>query len=160
IACAPGLYVQGRRGDRARRRGAGEGAAASESETADDGGVRHYWRGGEKYVVAAPRPHHASLPRSLPPRPPPGPRFPPVSRLPVPRAWVWHLDYGEPAAPIAPPPSTPSGPRSMIQSAVLITSRLCSMTTTVLPWSVSSWSTSRSFFTSWKCRPVVGSSRM
>jgi hypothetical protein len=32
-----------------------------------------------------------------------------------------------------PPLSPPSGPRSMIQSAVLMTSRLCSMTTTVLP---------------------------
>src|SRR5215472_17580845 len=40
IACAPSLYVQGRRGDRARRRGAGEGAAASESATADHGRVR------------------------------------------------------------------------------------------------------------------------
>src|SRR5437899_1299513 len=36
-----------------------------------------------------------------------------------------------------PPPSPPSGPRSMIQSAVLMTSRLCSMTSTVLPWSTS-----------------------
>jgi hypothetical protein len=34
-----------------------------------------------------------------------------------------------------PPPSPPSGPRSMIQSAHLMTSRLCSMTTTVLPMS-------------------------
>ena len=36
-----------------------------------------------------------------------------------------------------PPSSPPSGPRSMIQSAVLITSRLCSITTTVLPASTS-----------------------
>jgi predicted neuraminidase len=32
-----------------------------------------------------------------------------------------------------PPPAPPSGPRSMTQSAVLMTSRLCSITTTVLP---------------------------
>ena len=38
-----------------------------------------------------------------------------------------------PAATTRPPPAPPSGPRSMTQSAVLITSRLCSMTTTVLP---------------------------
>jgi hypothetical protein len=46
---------------------------------------------------------------------------------------------------ISPPPSPPSGPRSMIQSAVLMTSRLCSITTTVLPLSTSSCSTSSSF---------------
>ena len=40
---------------------------------------------------------------------------------------------GGPVATIRPPPAPPSGPRSMIQSAVLITSRLCSTTTTVLP---------------------------
>ena len=40
---------------------------------------------------------------------------------------------GVPSATIRPPPSPPSGPRSMIQSAVLITSRLCSMTTTCCP---------------------------
>ena len=34
---------------------------------------------------------------------------------------------------ISPPPSPPSGPRSTTQSAVLITSRLCSITITVLP---------------------------
>jgi ribosomal protein L17 len=57
-------------------------------------------------------------------------------------------------------PSPPSGPRSMIQSAVLMTSRLCSMTTTVLPASRSRCSTASRCLTSWKCRPVVGSSRM
>jgi Cu/Ag efflux pump CusA len=67
---------------------------------------------------------------------------------------------GVPAATRRPPPSPPSGPRSMIQSAVLMTSRLCSMTTTVLPCSTSSCSTSSSLRTSSKCRPVVGSSRM
>ena len=40
------------------------------------------------------------------------------------------------------PPSPPSGPRSMTQSAVFMTSRLCSMTTTVFPCAVSRWSTS------------------
>ena len=38
--------------------------------------------------------------------------------------------HGEPCATIRPPPSPPSGPRSMIQSASAMTSRLCSMTTT------------------------------
>ena len=56
--------------------------------------------------------------------------------------------------------SPPSGPRSMIQSAVLITSRLCSITSTVLPWSTSRDSTVSSLRMSSKCRPVVGSSRM
>ena len=50
------------------------------------------------------------------------------------------------------------GPRSTIQSAVLMTSRLCSMTRTVLPWSTSRWRTWSSFSTSAKWRPVVGSS--
>ena len=59
-----------------------------------------------------------------------------------------------------PPSSPPSGPRSIIWSATLITSMLCSITTTVLPASTRLMSTSRSFRTSAKCRPVVGSSRM
>ena len=42
---------------------------------------------------------------------------------------------GVPSATTMPPPLPPSGPMSMIQSAVLITSRLCSMTMTVLPLS-------------------------
>ena len=46
------------------------------------------------------------------------------------------------------------------QSAVLMTSRLCSMITTVLPWSTSWFSTSSRRRMSAKCRPVVGSSRM
>ena len=66
---------------------------------------------------------------------------------------------GVPSATIRPPRAPPSGPRSTIQSAVLMTSRLCSMTTTVLPVSTSRWRTWRSFSTSAKCRPVVGSSR-
>jgi hypothetical protein len=40
---------------------------------------------------------------------------------------------GVPVATTVPPPAPPSGPMSMIQSAVLMTSRLCSMTTIVLP---------------------------
>ena len=66
---------------------------------------------------------------------------------------------GVPSATTVPPPAPPSGPMSMIQSAVLITSRLCSMTMTVLPLSASEWSTPSSLLTSSKCRPVVGSSR-
>ena len=60
---------------------------------------------------------------------------------------------------IWPPPSPPSGPRSTTQSAVLITSRLCSITTTVFP----DRATVQHFeqcAMSWKCSPVVGSSRM
>ncbi len=41
---------------------------------------------------------------------------------------------GVPAAMTSPPPSPPSGPKSITQSAVLMTSRLCSITTTELPW--------------------------
>ena len=43
------------------------------------------------------------------------------------------ISSGVPVAMMRPPRSPPSGPRSMTQSAVLMTSRLCSMTTTVLP---------------------------
>ena len=43
---------------------------------------------------------------------------------------------GVPSATTVPPPEPPSGPMSMTQSAVLMTSRLCSMTMTVLPLSV------------------------
>ena len=56
-------------------------------------------------------------------------------------------------------PAPASGPRSMTQSAVLITSRLCSTTMTVLPRSTRRLSTSSSLRMSSKCRPVVGSSR-
>jgi carbon storage regulator len=58
------------------------------------------------------------------------------------------------------PPSPPSGPRSRIQSAVLMTSRLCSMTTTVLPASTSRAAPPAASGCPSKCRPVVGSSRM
>src|SRR5437016_2991181 len=60
------------------------------------------------------------------------------------------MSSGGPQATILPPPSPPSGPRSITQSAVLMTSRLCSITTTVLPCDTSSCSTSSSFLTSWK----------
>ena len=46
----------------------------------------------------------------------------------------------------------------MIQSAVLTTSRLCSITMTVLPAATRRWSTCSSLRMSSKCRPVVGSS--
>ena len=63
-----------------------------------------------------------------------------------------------PRTTISPPASPPSGPRSMIQSAARITSRLCSITTSECP-AASSWRNARSSFaTSSKCRPVVGSS--
>src|SRR5664279_3124114 len=67
---------------------------------------------------------------------------------------------GGPSATTRPPPSPPSGPMSTIQSAVFTTSRLCSMTTTVLPASTSRPRTPSSLRMSSKCRPVVGSSRM
>ncbi len=82
------------------------------------------------------------------------------SACPVWLSATWATTSGEPWATIRPPPAPPSGPRSMIQSAVLTTSRLCSITTTVLPAAVKPWSTSSSLRTSSKCSPVVGSSRM
>ena len=68
------------------------------------------------------------------------------------------ISSGVPSATIVPPSSPPSGPRSMTWSAHRMTSRLCSISTMVLPWSTRTWSTSISCFTSAKCRPVVGSS--
>ena len=65
---------------------------------------------------------------------------------------------GVPSAITWPPREPPSGPMSISQSAVLITSRLCSITTTVLPASTSRPSTPSSLRMSSKCRPVVGSS--
>src|SRR3546814_8149910 len=52
------------------------------------------------------------------------------------------------------------GDGKLTNAAVLMTSRLCSITTTVLPCSTSAWSTSSSLRTSSKWRPVVGSSSM
>src|SRR5439155_11576583 len=66
---------------------------------------------------------------------------------------------GVPTATTFPPWSPPSGPRSTIQSAVLITSRLCSITRTVLPAETRRCSTWSSLRMSSKCSPVVGSSK-
>src|SRR5690606_7028400 len=81
-------------------------------------------------------------------------------KRPVCEAGLAAISSGVPVAMIWPPRWPPSGPRSTIQSAVLITSRLCSITTTVLPSSRSRCSTPSRCSMSWKCRPVVGSSRM
>jgi len=67
------------------------------------------------------------------------------------------MSSGVPSATMVPPPAPPSGPMSMIQSDVLITSRLCSMTITVLPLSTRPLMTSSNLRMSSKCRPVVGS---
>ena len=50
---------------------------------------------------------------------------------------------GVPVTTIFPPLTRPPGPRSITWSAVLMTSRLCSITTTVLPCSTRRWSTPR-----------------
>ena len=69
-------------------------------------------------------PPHARYPRSRSVR----------RNWPVYERVAWRaISSGVPVATTRPPSSPPSGPRSMIQSAVLITSRLCSMITTVLP---------------------------
>jgi hypothetical protein len=49
------------------------------------------------------------------------------------RQWTLATCSGVPSAMTRPPPAPPSGPISMIQSAFLMTSRLCSMTTMLLP---------------------------
>ena len=51
---------------------------------------------------------------------------------------------GVPSKSTSPPFFPPSGPRSIIQSARRMMSRLCSMMTTVLPASTS-WQTTRAF---------------
>src|SRR5450759_1055946 len=83
-----------------------------------------------------------------------------LRNCPVSESGLQAICSGVPVATMRPPLSPPSGPRSMAQSAFLMTSRLCSMTMTVLPLLVSSWRTPTSFSTSAKCRPVVGSSRI
>ena len=80
--------------------------------------------------------------------------------LPVCEASIVATCSGVPAATISPPSSPASGPRSMIQSAHLITSRLCSITIREWPASMSRWNNCNSIATSSKCRPVVGSSKM
>src|SRR6266446_4079897 len=59
------------------------------------------------------------------------------------------ISSGVPCTTISPPASPPSGPKSIIQSAVLMTSRLCSMTSRVFPEARSLKSTSSSLATSW-----------
>ena len=59
-----------------------------------------------------------------------------------------------------PPSLPPSGPISMTQSAHLITSKLCSMIKMVLPRSTKRLITPINTFTSSKCKPVVGSSKI
>src|SRR5664280_1993386 len=83
-----------------------------------------------------------------------------LRNCPVSESGLRQISSGVPVAMMRPPLSPPSGPKSMTQSAFLMTSRLCSMTMTVLPLLVSSCRTPTSFSTSAKCRPVVGSSRM
>ena len=63
-----------------------------------------------------------------------------------------------PVATTVPPPEPPSGPMSTTQSAHLMTSRLCSITMTVLPLSTRACRTCSSLEMSSKCSPVVGSS--
>src|SRR5262249_38808637 len=80
--------------------------------------------------------------------------------LPVYDALHAATSSGVPQAIKRPPLWPPSGPRSITQSAVLITSRLCSITTTECPLSTRRFRLCRSRSMSAKCRPVVGSSRM
>ena len=65
---------------------------------------------------------------------------------------------GVPSQTIRPPASPPSGPRSTIQSALAMTSRLCSITTSEWPSSTSRANALKSLSMSSKCKPVVGSS--
>ena len=57
-----------------------------------------------------------------------------------------------------PPASPPPGPKSIIVSALHITSKLCSIATTVFPFDTSFFKISSSLSTSCGCNPVVGSS--
>lgn len=65
--------------------------------------------------------------------------YPSTSRryAPVALSGMAATSSGRPMATTRPPRAPAPGPRSMTQSATLITSRLCSMTTTVLPASTS-----------------------
>src|SRR5207244_12992281 len=69
------------------------------------------------------------------------------------------ISSGVPTATTSPPPSPPSGPRSMTWSAASMSCRLCSMTSTELPRSIRSRRVLMSCSTSVKCSPVVGSSK-
>src|SRR5262249_47822811 len=80
----------------------------------------------------------------------------PARNGPVGAASFAATSSGVPSETMRPPAAPPSGPRSMTWSAHLMTSRLCSITTMVLPCSTSLSRTSRSFLVSSKCSPVVG----
>src|ERR1039458_902034 len=62
---------------------------------------------------------------------------------------------GVPTTTTSPPRDPPSGPRSITQSAVLMMSRLCSMTRIEPPASINRRKAAKSLLTSSKCRPVV-----
>ena len=66
---------------------------------------------------------------------------------------------GVPDATISPPAAPPPGPMSTRKSALRITSRSCSITTTVAPLSSRVWNTPSSVRTSSGWRPMVGSSK-
>ena len=78
--------------------------------------------------------------------------------LPVCDFLIFVSSSGVPTAIISPPSEPPSGPKSITQSLVLITSMLCSITTTVFPLSRNLFKTLNRSSTSYICRPVVGSS--
>ena len=67
---------------------------------------------------------------------------------------------GVPAKTILPPFFPPSGPITMMWSAILMTSMLCSMMITVLPLLTNRSITCNNCSMSWKLSPVVGSSRI
>ena len=64
-----------------------------------------------------------------------------------------------PSKTTSPPLAPASGPRSITQSAARITSGLCSTTSSEWPFSRRASKALRSFSTSKKCRPEVGSSK-
>src|SRR5262245_35533317 len=67
---------------------------------------------------------------------------------------------GVPEETMCPPAFPPSGPRSITQSADLMTSTLCSMISTVPPASMRRLNARSSLLISSKCKPVVGSSKI
>src|SRR5262245_60949098 len=80
--------------------------------------------------------------------------------VPVNEAGLLATCSGVPLATTYPPAFPPSGPRSIIQSPDLITSRLCSIISTVPPASIKRLNATSSLLISSKCNPVVGSSKM
>ena len=70
------------------------------------------------------------------------------------------MSSGVPSNTIEPPPSPPSGPKSIMWSAWAITSKLCSITKTVSPLSTILFNITNNFLTSWVWSPVVGSSNI